>query len=61
MSTNRKTFCRLPNSVKPYHYELKLEPDLENFTFDGHVEIYIDVSLIFLKQEHTLKTEKWIG
>jgi len=29
--------------VKPYHYELKLEPDLENFTFDGHVEIYIDI------------------
>jgi len=41
MSNNRTTFCRLPTSVKPSHYELELEPDLENFTFNGSVDIHI--------------------
>lgn len=29
----------LPTNVKPLHYDLTLEPDLEKFTFDGTVEI----------------------
>ena len=47
MSNNRTTFCRLPTSVKPSHYELELEPDLENFTFNGSVDIHIVVSFLF--------------
>jgi aminopeptidase N len=30
------------NSVKPNHYKIHLEPDLERFTFEGSVEIYLD-------------------
>jgi hypothetical protein len=29
----------LPKNVRPTHYRLTLEPDLENFEFDGLVEI----------------------
>lgn len=34
---------RLPRTVIPTHYALRLEPDLETFTFDGLVTITIDV------------------
>jgi hypothetical protein len=27
----------LPADVKPSHYEVKLTPNFENFTFDGEV------------------------
>jgi aminopeptidase N len=30
------------NKVKPTHYKIHLEPDLERFTFEGSVEIYLD-------------------
>jgi aminopeptidase N len=30
------------NSVKANHYKIHLEPDLERFTFEGRVEIYLD-------------------
>ena len=30
---------RLPKNVTPLHYNLKLEPDVENLTFHGEVEI----------------------
>ncbi|KAF2480971.1 peptidase family M1-domain-containing protein [Neohortaea acidophila] len=33
----------LPKNVKPLHYDLVLEPDLEKFTFDGQVTIDLDV------------------
>lgn len=29
----------LPTNVRPLHYNLTLEPDLEKFTFDGEVTI----------------------
>jgi len=32
------------SSVKPNHYKIHLEPDLERFTFEGTVEIYLDAS-----------------
>lgn len=33
----------LPKNVKPLHYDLTLEPDLEKFTYEGHVTIELDV------------------
>ncbi len=35
---------QLPNTVIPERYRLSLTPDLQNFTFDGHVEIDIRVN-----------------
>lgn len=34
---------RLPDTVKPHHYELHLKPDLENFTFSGQVRVNLQV------------------
>lgn len=33
----------LPKNVKPLHYDLTLEPDLEKFTYEGTVTIELDV------------------
>ncbi|KAF2740465.1 aminopeptidase 2 mitochondrial precursor [Polyplosphaeria fusca] len=33
----------LPANVKPVHYDLTLEPDFGNFTYDGEVTIHLDV------------------
>ncbi|WEW59530.1 Aminopeptidase 2 mitochondrial [Emydomyces testavorans] len=33
----------LPTNVKPVHYDLTLEPNLENFTYEGTVVIDLDV------------------
>lgn len=33
----------LPTNVAPIHYRVRLEPDLEKFTFTGEVEIDLDV------------------
>lgn len=33
----------LPGNVIPRHYDLTLEPDLENFTFKGTVVVDLDV------------------
>ncbi|PVH95707.1 hypothetical protein DM02DRAFT_617694 [Periconia macrospinosa] len=33
----------LPTNVKPRHYNLTLEPDFENFTYEGSVTIDLDV------------------
>uniref|UniRef100_A0A3Q3XEG3 Aminopeptidase n=1 Tax=Mola mola TaxID=94237 RepID=A0A3Q3XEG3_MOLML len=35
---------RLPNYVNPVHYDLNLEPNLENDTYKGTVEIQVEVS-----------------
>lgn len=49
---NRKTFkkVRLPKDVIPVEYDIKLHPDLENFTFSGAETI----TLILLKPTKTL-------
>ena len=41
--TAKKEFERLPTSVKPVNYNIRLHPDLEKFTFTG-VEV-IDVEV----------------
>ncbi|KAH8700271.1 aminopeptidase [Talaromyces proteolyticus] len=33
----------LPTNVKPVHYDLTLEPDFENFTYEGTVVVDLDV------------------
>jgi aminopeptidase 2 len=33
----------LPKNVKPTHYDIQLEPDLENASFDGSVTTHLDV------------------
>ncbi len=35
---------RLPRNVVPVRYDLELAPDLESFTFDGHVSIAVAVA-----------------
>ena len=44
MTNEKKPFCRLPTTVRPYHYEITLVPDLKNFTFAATEEVHIDVS-----------------
>ncbi|XP_067208071.1 puromycin-sensitive aminopeptidase isoform X1 [Linepithema humile] len=39
----KKPFRRLPPDVRPYHYDIKLSPNLETFTFDGEVKIHLNV------------------
>lgn len=39
-----KPFERLPSSVVPKHYNLKLQPDLKTFVFVGEVDIKVKVS-----------------
>lgn len=36
----------LPKNVKPLHYDLTLEPDFENFTYEGTVVIEYVYSII---------------
>lgn len=38
-----KPFERLPENVKPKHYQLSLVPDLKSLTFQGEVSIQIEV------------------
>ena len=40
----KKPFSRLPTTVKPVHYVVKVKPDLKKFTFTGSVEIQLDVN-----------------
>ncbi|XP_071792153.1 puromycin-sensitive aminopeptidase-like [Asterias amurensis] len=40
----KKPFERLPKTVVPSNYKLKLEPDLEKFTFSGNVNITVSVN-----------------
>lgn len=45
MSSNeKKPFHRLPTTVRPYHYDISLTPNLSTFTFDGTETVHIDVS-----------------
>lgn len=37
-------FNRLPTNVVPVNYNLELQPDIKNFTFNGKVVIDLNVS-----------------
>ncbi len=52
MSANaaRKAFQRLPATVKPIHYNIRLKPDLKDFTFKGWINMHLQV----LKETKTL-------
>jgi hypothetical protein len=39
-----KPFERLPKSVVPKHYNLKLKPDLKSFVFEGQETVKVEVS-----------------
>ena len=41
--TSTSVFSRLPTSIHPSHYALSLTPNLQAFTFGGHVKIDLDV------------------
>ena len=41
--TNKKAFERLPKTIVPAHYNLRIQPHLKNATFDGQVEIHVQV------------------
>ncbi len=43
MSEEKKPFERLPTKVVPRNYKLELTPDLKAFTFDGKLEITVEV------------------
>lgn len=45
MSTKKGEFQRLPLNISPYHYNITLSLDFENFTTTGEQYVYIDVSL----------------
>ena len=38
------TAYRLSRSVLPSHYELALEPNIQDFTFNGEIRISLDVN-----------------
>ncbi|XP_078311638.1 puromycin-sensitive aminopeptidase-like [Crassostrea virginica] len=52
----KKEFKRLPTNVKPENYKLRLQPDLEKFTFKGQ-EI-IDVKVLSSTSSITLNSEE---
>lgn len=42
--TDKKAFQRLPTTVKPVHYALQIEPDLEQFSFHGTNCVSVNVN-----------------
>jgi aminopeptidase 2 len=42
-STNHQQRELLPADVKPVHYDVQLDPDLENFTYEGIMAVHLDV------------------
>lgn len=49
MSELKKEFERLPKNVVPKHYSLTLTPNLKTFTFDGKVDIDIEVLYLYIQ------------
>lgn len=49
-----KPFERLPKSVIPKHYNLKLKPDLKTFVFEGQETVKVEVS--YCKRSCVFKT-----
>ncbi|ESO88043.1 hypothetical protein LOTGIDRAFT_204438 [Lottia gigantea] len=43
MTSAKKAFDRLPNTVVPSNYQIRLHPNLTAFTFDGTEEISVEV------------------
>ena len=43
MTVDKKPFQRLPSDVIPTNYKLRLQPDLQAFTFQGSSEISVQV------------------
>lgn len=43
MSKPEKSSCLLPSSVVPVNYDVQLRPDFQKFTFDGIVNIQIEI------------------
>ncbi|XP_062591652.1 puromycin-sensitive aminopeptidase-like [Saccostrea cucullata] len=52
----KKEFKRLPTDVKPENYNLRLQPDLQKFTFKGHETI--DVKVVSSTNSITLNSEE---
>ncbi len=48
MSEEKKPFERLPTKVVPRNYKLELTPDLKAFTFDGKLEITVEVRKLIM-------------
>lgn len=44
----RRPFVRLPTDVYPVNYALSLKPDLIDFTFEGKLEVVVEVRCISL-------------
>jgi hypothetical protein len=42
---DQEKFTRLPTFIKPSHYEIRIHPDLNDFTFSGSVLINLKVNL----------------
>lgn len=45
MPEEKKPFERLPTQVVPRNYKLELTPDLKEFTFNGKLEITVEVRI----------------
>lgn len=46
--TEKKPFQRLPVDVIPINYKVELKPDLQAFTFQGKLEITVQVNKLIL-------------
>lgn len=54
MTECKKTFRRLPKTIKPVVYDLYMKPDLLNFTFEGKETVSINVSTYYSLSCHNI-------
>ena len=47
-SEEKKPFQRLPTDVVPRNYKIELRPDLEKFSFQGKLDISVEVHCIYI-------------